>query len=158
MMMSVWELVGGLLGDPSVVGADDPKLHLAALDVAGQDPDRVPELIRVPGLVDVGLDDGAVDAGLAPLLDPRQPSLGEDDLVDPLKGLRPDLLDVLVEAGPLGGLVEGTELKYLNSALGGDPLEFRLFDNDGTISIRKEQAQHFTVSLLSDELLGIHSF
>jgi len=51
---------------------------------ACQDPDRVPELIRVPGLVDVGLDDGAVDAGLAPLLDPGQPSLGEDYLVDPL--------------------------------------------------------------------------
>jgi hypothetical protein len=103
------ELVSGLLGDPSVVGADDPKRHLAALNVAGQDPDRVPELIRVPGLVYIGLDDGAVDADLAPLLDSRQPSLGEDDLMDPLKGLSPDLLDVLVEAGPLGGLVEGAD-------------------------------------------------
>jgi Fe2+ transport system protein FeoA len=46
------------------------------------------------------------------------------------------------------GLVEGAELEYLSSAIGGDPLEFRLFNN--AIALRREQAQHFTVSLLSD--------
>ena len=41
------------------------------------------------------------------------------------------------------GLVEGAELTYLRSSLGGDPLEFRLFG--AAISLRKDQARKFTV-------------
>lgn len=59
-----------------------------------------------------------------------------------------DTRDPVVQRLMVLGLVEGAELEYLSSAIGGDPLEFRLFDN--AISLRKEQAQHFTVSLLSD--------
>jgi Fe2+ transport system protein FeoA len=44
------------------------------------------------------------------------------------------------------GLVEGAELEYSSSAIGGDPLEFRLFGN--AISLRKEHARHFRVSTL----------
>jgi Fe2+ transport system protein FeoA len=59
-----------------------------------------------------------------------------------------DTRDPLVQRLMVLGLVEGAELEYLSSAIGGDPLEFRLFNN--AIALRREQAQHFTVSLLSD--------
>lgn len=42
------------------------------------------------------------------------------------------------------GLVEGTEVELTSTAIGGDPLEFRMFGN--AISLRREQAQHFAVS------------
>jgi Fe2+ transport system protein FeoA len=42
------------------------------------------------------------------------------------------------------GLVEGAELTYVRSSLGGDPLEFRLYGT--SISLRREQAGRFTVS------------
>lgn len=44
------------------------------------------------------------------------------------------------------GLVEGAVLEFASSALGGDPLEFRLFGS--SISLRQEQARHFTVSIV----------
>ena len=37
------------------------------------------------------------------------------------------------------GLVEGAEVELVSSALGGDPLEFRLYGS--SISLRQEQAQ-----------------
>ena len=46
------------------------------------------------------------------------------------------------------GLVEGAELEHSSAAIGGDPLEFRLFGK--AISLRKEYAQRFTVSLLPE--------
>ncbi|MCH7636567.1 MAG: ferrous iron transport protein A, partial [Proteobacteria bacterium] len=42
------------------------------------------------------------------------------------------------------GLVEGTEVEMAGAALGGDPMEFRLFGSG--ISLRREQARHFTVT------------
>lgn len=42
------------------------------------------------------------------------------------------------------GLVEGAEVELASAALGGDPLEFRLFGRG--ISLRQEQARHFTVA------------
>ena len=42
------------------------------------------------------------------------------------------------------GLVEGTEIELASTAIGGDPLELRMFGN--AISLRLAQAQHFTVS------------
>jgi len=44
------------------------------------------------------------------------------------------------------GLVEGAEVELAGSALGGDPMEFRLFGCG--ISVRHEQACRFTVSSL----------
>lgn len=44
------------------------------------------------------------------------------------------------------GLVEGTEVELASAALGGDPMEFRLFGC--AISLRQEQARRFTVSSL----------
>jgi len=42
------------------------------------------------------------------------------------------------------GLVEGAEVELAGAALGGDPMEFRLFGCG--ISLRQEQARHFTVT------------
>ena len=42
------------------------------------------------------------------------------------------------------GLVEGTEVELVSTAIGGDPLELRMFGN--AISLRREQARHFSVS------------
>ncbi len=42
------------------------------------------------------------------------------------------------------GLVEGAEVELAGAALGGDPLEYRLFGSG--ISLRQEQARHFTVT------------
>lgn len=42
------------------------------------------------------------------------------------------------------GLVEGAIVELAGAALGGDPLEFRLFG--AGISLRQEQARRFTVS------------
>ena len=42
------------------------------------------------------------------------------------------------------GLVEGAEVELASAALGGDPMEFRLFGR--AISLRQEQARQFAVS------------
>jgi len=42
------------------------------------------------------------------------------------------------------GLVEGAEVELASAALGGDPLEIRMFGRG--ISLRKEQAQHFLLT------------
>ena len=41
------------------------------------------------------------------------------------------------------GLVEGAEVEHASSAIGGDPMEFRLFGCG--ISLRQEHARHFEV-------------
>lgn len=45
------------------------------------------------------------------------------------------------------GLVEGAELTFLRSSLGGDPLEFRVHGT--SISLRKAQARRFRVERLN---------
>ena len=57
-----------------------------------------------------------------------------------------DTRDPMVQRLMVLGLVEGAELEHSSSAIGGDPIEFRLFGS--AISLRKEQARHFTVSPL----------
>jgi len=42
------------------------------------------------------------------------------------------------------GLVEGTEVEHASSAIGGDPMEFRLFGCG--ISLRQEHARHFHIA------------
>ncbi|MDH5345718.1 MAG: FeoA domain-containing protein [Gammaproteobacteria bacterium] len=42
------------------------------------------------------------------------------------------------------GLVEGAEIELASSAIGGDPIEFRMFGN--AISLRREQAVRFAVT------------
>ena len=42
------------------------------------------------------------------------------------------------------GLVEGAEVEHASAAIGGDPIEFRLFGCG--ISLRQEHARHFHVA------------
>ena len=42
------------------------------------------------------------------------------------------------------GLVEGARIELAGSAIGGDPIELKLFGSG--ISLRREQARHFRVS------------
>ena len=55
-----------------------------------------------------------------------------------------DATDPQVQRLMVLGLVEGAEVEFAGAALGGDPMEFRLFGS--AISLRQEQAQRFTVS------------
>ena len=55
-----------------------------------------------------------------------------------------DATDPQVQRLMVLGLVEGTEVGMAGAALGGDPMEFRLFGSG--ISLRREQARHFTVT------------
>jgi len=52
--------------------------------------------------------------------------------------------DVAVQRLMVLGLVEGAELTFLRSSLGGDPLEFRIYG--ASISLRRAQAQRFHVT------------
>ncbi|HEX9851991.1 MAG TPA: FeoA family protein [Woeseiaceae bacterium] len=53
--------------------------------------------------------------------------------------------DPVVQRLMVLGLVEGTEIELASSAIGGDPIEYRIFGN--AISLRREQARQFAVSL-----------
>jgi ferrous iron transport protein A len=55
-----------------------------------------------------------------------------------------DTTDPQVQRLMVLGLVEGAEVELAGAALGGDPMEFRLFGSG--ISLRQEQARQFTVS------------
>lgn len=55
-----------------------------------------------------------------------------------------DCNDPVVQRLMVLGLVEGTEVELASAAIGGDPLEIRMFGN--AISLRREQARHFRVS------------
>lgn len=55
-----------------------------------------------------------------------------------------DTQDPAVQRLMVLGLVEGAELTFLRSSLGGDPLEFRIYG--AALSLRREQARHFHVA------------
>ncbi len=59
-----------------------------------------------------------------------------------------DTRDPAVQRLMVLGLVEGAEVTFLRSSLGGDPLEFRLYG--AAISLRREQAKHFHVAQVAD--------
>jgi Fe2+ transport system protein FeoA len=52
--------------------------------------------------------------------------------------------DPVVQRLMVLGLVEGTEIELASAAIGGDPIEYRIFGN--AISLRREQARHFAVA------------
>lgn len=55
-----------------------------------------------------------------------------------------DVSDPQVQRLMVLGLVEGAELEHASSAIGGDPIEFRLFGCG--ISLRQEHARFFQVA------------
>ena len=58
-----------------------------------------------------------------------------------------NVADAQIERLMTLGLVEGAEIEVAGAALGGDPIEFRLFGRG--ISLRVEQARQFAVKLLA---------
>ena len=64
---------------------------------------------------------------------------GQKYVIDEVDAAHPDVQRLMVL-----GLVEGTEIELASAAIGGDPIEFRMFGN--AISLRREQARSFTVS------------
>ncbi len=61
--------------------------------------------------------------------------------------LQVDSSDLQVQRLMTLGLVEGAKLELRSAAIGGDPLEFRLFGRG--ISLRQEQAKRFTVTAVT---------
>ena len=55
-----------------------------------------------------------------------------------------DASDPQVQRLMVLGLVEGAEIEHASAAIGGDPIEFRLFGSG--ISLRQEHARCFQVS------------
>ena len=64
---------------------------------------------------------------------------GRKYVINDVDATEPDVQRLMVL-----GLVEGTEVELASTAIGGDPLEFRMFGN--AISLRREQAKYFAVS------------
>ena len=58
-----------------------------------------------------------------------------------------DASDPQVQRLMVLGLVEGAEVEHTSSAIGGDPMEFRLFGCG--ISLRREHARYFQVAPLA---------
>ena len=59
-----------------------------------------------------------------------------------------DTQDSAVQRLMVLGLVEGAELTFLRSSLGGDPLEFRVYG--AAISLRRDIARYFSVRRVAD--------
>ncbi len=64
---------------------------------------------------------------------------GERGIIDAVHSTDPQILRLMVL-----GLVEGAEITHTSSAIGGDPMEFQLFNC--SISLRQEHARFFSVS------------
>ena len=69
---------------------------------------------------------------------------GQSARIDHVDAKQPGVVRLMVL-----GLIEGVEVQYQNSAIGGDPMELSVFGT--AISVRKQQADCFKVSpLLTD--------
>lgn len=58
-----------------------------------------------------------------------------------------DTAEAAVQRLMVLGLVEGAEVELASAAIGGDPIEFRLFGT--SLSLRREHARCFQVSTVS---------
>ena len=66
---------------------------------------------------------------------------GQSARIEHVDAKQPGVLRLMVL-----GLIEGVEVQYQNSAIGGDPMELSVFGT--AISVRKQQADCFKVSPL----------
>ena len=64
---------------------------------------------------------------------------GQSARIDAVDASQPGVVRLMVL-----GLIEGVEVQYQNSAIGGDPMEVSVYG--AAISIRKQQAASFRVS------------
>ena len=64
---------------------------------------------------------------------------GQSARIEAVDASKPGVIRLMVL-----GLIEGVEVQHQNSAIGGDPMEFRLFGCG--ISLRQEHARRFKVA------------
>ena len=64
---------------------------------------------------------------------------GQSARIDAVDASQPGVVRLMVL-----GLIEGVEVQYQNSAIGGDPMEVSVYG--AAISIRKQQAASFRIS------------
>ena len=70
---------------------------------------------------------------------------GQSARIDEVDARQPGVVRLMVL-----GLIEGAEVQYQNSAIGGDQMELSVFGT--AISVRKQQADSFKVSPLRDDV------
>ena len=69
----------------------------------------------------------------------RELNPGQSARIDAVDANQPGVVRLMVL-----GLIEGVEVQYRNSAIGGDPMEVSVYG--AAISIRKQQAASFRIS------------
>jgi ferrous iron transport protein A len=69
----------------------------------------------------------------------REMQPGQKARIEKVDATQPGVVRLMVL-----GLIEGTEVQFENTAIGGDPMEFSVFGS--AISVRKQQAANFSVS------------
>jgi len=69
----------------------------------------------------------------------RELNPGQSARIDSIDANQPGVVRLMVL-----GLIEGAEVQYRNSAIGGDPMEVSVYG--AAISVRKQQAASFRIS------------
>ena len=75
----------------------------------------------------------------------RELNRGQSARIDAVDASQPGMLRLMVL-----GLIEGVEVQYENSAIGGDPMEISVYG--AAISIRKQQAAYFRISPIAQNV------
>ncbi len=70
---------------------------------------------------------------------------GQSARIDAVDANQPGVVRLMVL-----GLIEGVEVQYQNSAMGGDPMEVSVYG--AAISIRKQQAASFRISPITSNV------
>jgi ferrous iron transport protein A len=70
---------------------------------------------------------------------------GQSARIDAVDANQPGVVRLMVL-----GLIEGVEVQYQNSAIGGDPMEISVYG--AAISIRKQQAASFRISPITSNV------
>lgn len=70
---------------------------------------------------------------------------GQSAKIDRVDARQPGVVRLMVL-----GLIEGVEVRYQNSAIGGDPMELSVFGT--AISVRRQQAGCFKISPLTADV------
>lgn len=78
----------------------------------------------------------------------QQPTLADLEPGESCRIQQIDTRDPNVQRLMTLGLVEEAQIEFTRAAIGGDPLEFKLYGI--AISLRREQARKFTVSRLTN--------
>ncbi len=75
----------------------------------------------------------------------RELNRGQSARIDQVDARQPGVVRLMVL-----GLIEGAEVQYESSAIGGDPMEISVYGT--AISVRKQQADFFRISPLTSNV------